>query len=50
MQYMNIWIYPKLPQGMVTVLVAIDSVTDEAPAHGCGGSLVTNDVSGDAST
>ena len=36
--------------GVVTVLVAIGSVADEAPAHGCGRSLVTNDVSGDART
>ena len=34
------------PMGVVTVLVAIGSVADEAPAHGCGRCLVTNDVRG----
>ena len=33
-----------LLMGVVTVLVAIGSAADEAPAHGCGGCLVTYDV------
>ena len=33
--------------GVVTVLGAIGSAADEAPALGCGGCLVTNDVSAD---
>ena len=32
--------------GMVTVFVEIGKAADEAPAHGCGGSLVSNGVSG----
>ena len=35
---------------VVTVFVAISSLADEAPAHGCDEHLVTNDVSADART
>ena len=36
--------------GVVTVLGANGNVADEAPAHGCGGCLMTNDASADART
>ena len=36
---------PECIYGVVMVLVAIGSTAREAPAHGCGESLGTNDVS-----
>ena len=36
--------------GVITVLGANGSEADEAPTHGCGGCLMTNDVSADART
>ena len=35
--------YKHTVKGVVTVLVAICNATREAPAYGCGESLVTND-------